>query len=134
MNLCPHFRVLRPEAPRRAWALALSFEDQQKIWDVPRGAPLRARDRHLAIERTPSNAAPNIGECWDAGPCEVRKWMPRHIVIVLHGAKINGCFSLVRFRRYTQPHWLWVRVRPGNRTRRPVSPAPAAVLCGTSSL
>lgn len=119
MNLYPHFRLLRHDLPRRMWTLELSIEDEQRRWDVPRGPPLHPHERHLAVQREPSTDLPSIGDCWDAGPCEVRKWTPRHVVAVLHGAKIKGCFALVQFRRAGSPHWLWVRVRPAHHTQPP---------------
>jgi hypothetical protein len=118
MNTYPHFRLLRGTRSRQTWMLELSLDSQRKAWSLPRGAVLHPHERHLAIDATDvaeTLSAPT--ECWDAGPAEIRKWTDRHIVTVLHGAKLRGCFSLVRFRNSGRLHWLWVRVK--TRDHRP---------------
>ncbi|WP_415907267.1 hypothetical protein [Oleiharenicola sp. Vm1] len=129
MNLYPHFRLLHRIRPRPAWTLELSLDDQRKIWSIPHGPLLHPHERHLAIELVNGIEAPeSFADCWDAGPAEIRKWTSRQIVAVLHGAKLRGCFSLVRFHHAGQPHWLWVRVNPRaqqpRRTRAVFSAAP----------
>lgn len=123
MNLCPHFRLVRHGAVRPRWTLEIATATEQRTWDVPRGPPLHPRERHLAIEASVSAEMPVLGACWDAGPCEIRCWTPRHIVAVLHGARIKGCFSLVQFRRPGRAQWLWVRVRGGARRAKAAAPA-----------
>lgn len=111
MNVYPHFRVLRWTRPHQTWMLELSVDAERRTWSIPHGPVLHTRERHLALEQPDAgHAAHGIADCWDAGPTEIRKWTRGHIVAVLHGAKLRGCYSLVRFRRNSQARWLWVRV------------------------
>lgn len=113
MNLYPHFRLLHDAPARSAWTLELSVDAERKAWIVPHGPPTRPHDRHLAIERLDDGERPAASPaCWDAGPAEIRKWQPRHVVVVLHGARLRGCFALIRVTRATHAHWLWLRVNP----------------------
>lgn len=117
MNIYPHFRLLHRTRLRRTWTLEISVDTERRVWNIPRGPILHAHDRHLAIELSSEDADADRSAiiCWDAGPTEIRKWTPRHIVAVLHGAKLRGCFSLVRIRHNGQSHWLWVHVNPRTR-------------------
>lgn len=121
MNLYPHFRLLRGASRRASSFLELTCAAGNKTWLVPRGPPTLPHERHLAVERelAPENLL-GSATCWDAGPAEIRKWLPRHIVVVLHGARLRGCFALVRLTRAAHAHWLWTRVNPPLRpaTRR----------------
>lgn len=128
MNIFPHFRILYWKRPHDTWVLEMSVDAERRAWSIPHGPVLHARERHLAIELPgEAHAASAISDCWDAGPVELRKWTPRHIVAVLHGAKLRGCFSLMRFRQNTPPRWLWVRVNQRAQHSRPPRPS-AAVL------
>lgn len=119
MNLYPHFRLLQRAHPRRACTLELSHDELRKTWNIPHGPPLQPHERHLAVELAGNpSASQMVADCWDAGPAEIRKWTPRQIVVVLHGARLRGCFSFVRFRNTGQPHWLWVRVTTRARAPR----------------
>ncbi len=116
MNIYPHFRILHWKRPHQSWVLELSFDSERRLWSMPHGPVLHARERHLAIELSgAADAVSGIPDCWDAGPVEIRKWSPQHIVAVLHGAELRGCFSLVRFRQTAPARWLWVRVSPRSR-------------------
>lgn len=127
MILCPHFLLLRENAAQPRWRLQISHDGAQRLWDVPRGPPLRPRERHLALERSLDAPALAFGPCWDAGPCEMRKWSANRVVLVLYGAKVKGCFSLVRFRGGARRRWSWVRVRISRRATRPATVTPRAL-------
>lgn len=121
MSLYPHFRLLHRSAPRRTWQLELSIDDSRQSWSIPLGPPERPHARHLALEQAADGESANsIGDCTDAGPAEIRKRTARQITFVLHGAKLRGCFTLIRLPNTNtrQRRWLWVRVVPRARAAR----------------
>lgn len=127
-HLLPHFRLLRHDEPRRHWELEITADSEHKDWDVPRGPPQHPLEHRLAVERRTEAPAEVLGDCWDAGPCEVRRWSPTQIVVVLHGAKLKGCFALRQLRRSHPPHWRWTRVRPLHRRVHFAAAAPPSAV------
>lgn len=96
-----------------------------KSWAVPKGPPLAPGERHLAlqVEDHPLSCGDFEGEIpaghygagtvriWDRGPCEVREWTGDRIVFVSHGARLRGCFGLIRMRQLGPRHWLFLSMR-----------------------
>lgn len=48
---------------------------------------------------------------WDRGTYETRERTDDRIVVVLHGTRLNGVYSLVRFRRKGEREWLIQKLR-----------------------
>lgn len=89
-------------------------------WVVPKGVRVMPHERHLAIE-VPDHgrehavlrgAAPSGGSArWDEGPCEIREWTGRRIIVVLRGGRLHGCYALMRAPRIGGRHWLFFSLR-----------------------
>lgn len=46
---------------------------------------------------------------WDTGTCSVSSWDRDHISFRLHGSKLVGDYSLIRFKRAGPDRWLLVK-------------------------
>lgn len=98
-----------------------------KSWAVPKAPPLAAGEKRLAIqvedhplacgdfegEIPAGQHGAGSGRIWDRGWCEVREWTDDRIVLVLHGARLRGCFGLIRMRPPGARHWLFLSMRRG---------------------
>jgi len=94
-----------------------------KSWAVPKGIPEGVGPRHLAIqvpdhplaygsfEGTIPEGEYGAGtvEIWDEGTYELLEWSDRTIGFVLHGRRLQGTYSLVRFERKGPRDWLLFR-------------------------
>jgi bifunctional non-homologous end joining protein LigD len=90
---------------------------------VPKGIPEAAGVRRLALqvpdhplawgsfEGTISEGRYGAGtvEIWDEGTYERLEWSDEAIRFVLHGRRLRGAYSLVRFRRKGPRDWLLFR-------------------------
>ena len=94
-----------------------------KSWAVPKGIPEAAGVRCLAVqvpdhplewgsfEGTIPEGRYGAGtvEIWDEGTYELLEWADEAIAFVLHGRRLHGTYSLVRFRRKGPRDWLLFR-------------------------
>ena len=48
----------------------------------------------------------NSVHVWDRGTYESQDWQPNRTDFVLHGAKLQGSYELVRFKRAGERVWL----------------------------
>jgi bifunctional non-homologous end joining protein LigD len=98
-----------------------------KSWAVPKGIPEAVGPRHLAIqvpdhpleygsfEGTIPEGEYGAGtvEIWDEGTYELLEWSNGSIGFVLHGHRLQGTYSLVRFERKGPRDWLLFRRQKG---------------------
>jgi bifunctional non-homologous end joining protein LigD len=101
-----------------------------KSWAVPKGLPEKIGVRRLAVQVEDHDlsfgdfegAIPEgeygAGEIriWDQGTYETREWTDKRIVVVLHGARLHGAYSLIRFRRKGEREWLIQKLRQSDAT------------------
>jgi bifunctional non-homologous end joining protein LigD len=94
-----------------------------KSWAVPKGIPEAVGVRRLAVqvpdhplewgsfEGTIPEGRYGAGtvEIWDEGTYELLEWADEAIAFVLHGRRLHGTYSLVRFRRKGPRDWLLFR-------------------------
>ena len=94
-----------------------------KSWAVPKGIPESAGVRRLAVqvpdhpiswgsfEGTIPEGQYGAGtvEIWDEGTYEPLEWTDAAIGFVLHGHRLSGTYSLVRFHRKGPRDWLLFR-------------------------
>jgi len=94
-----------------------------RSWAVPKGIPEAVGVRHLAVQ-VPDHplewgafegtipegqyGAGNV-EIWDEGTYEPLEWTDEAIAFVLHGRRLHGTYSLVRFHRKGPRDWLLFR-------------------------
>jgi len=50
---------------------------------------------------------------WDRGIYDTREWTDDRIVVILHGTRLNGAYSIIRFRRKGEREWLIQKLRGG---------------------
>ena len=97
-----------------------------KSWAVPKGIPDEVGPRHLAVQ-VPDHAleygsfAGTISEgqygagtveIWDEGTYDLHKWSDDTIEFTLHGRRLQGTYSLIRFSAKVRD-WLVFRRRDG---------------------
>lgn len=94
-----------------------------KSWAVPEGVPDVVGVRRLAVqvpdhplawgsfEGTIPEGQYGAGtvELWDEGTYDLLEWTDEAIAFVLHGRRLRGAYSLVRFRRKGPRDWLLFR-------------------------
>jgi bifunctional non-homologous end joining protein LigD len=99
-----------------------------KSWAVPKGVPETIGPRRLAVqvpdhpieygsfEGTIPKGEYGAGtvEIWDEGTYELLEWTDDSIGFVLHGSRLHGTYSLIRFARKGPRDWLLFRRRSGN--------------------
>lgn len=91
-----------------------------KSWAVPKGMPTKTAVKRLAVqvedhslewgkfegEIPPGEYGAGTVQVWDRGTYESQVWEPNRIGFVLRGAKLQGGYELVRFKRAGDRVWL----------------------------
>jgi len=91
-----------------------------KSWAVPKGMPTKTAVKRLAVqvedhslewgkfegEIPPGEYGAGTVQVWDRGTYESQEWKPNRIGFVLRGAKLQGGYELVRFKRAGDRVWL----------------------------
>lgn len=94
------------------WDLRLEQDGVLKSWAVPKGPPLEAGIKRLAVEVEdhPLEYAKFHGtipagqygagtvKIWDKGYFVPRVFGPKHIEIEIHGKKLTGIYELIKFK------------------------------------
>jgi bifunctional non-homologous end joining protein LigD len=120
-----HFVVQEHHARARHFDFRLEKDGVLRSWAVPKGPPVAAAERHLALEvedhPLESGAFQGVIQSgrygagtvriWDRGECEIREWTEHRIVFVLHGQWLRGCFGLIRLPGVGPRHWLFLRMQ-----------------------
>jgi DNA ligase D-like protein (predicted 3'-phosphoesterase) len=95
-----------------------------KSWAVPKGIPTKTGVKRLAVQvedhalewgefegEIPSGEyGAGTVHIWDRGTYESREWKSNQIGLVLHGAKLQGRYELVRFERAGERVWLILKL------------------------
>lgn len=116
------FVVQEHHARSHHFDLRIEKDGVLKSWALPKGPLLAPGEKHLAVEvpdHPPDYAEfegdipagePGAGTVrrWDEGTCEIREWGARRIIVVLRGARLHGCYALVRAPRIGAHHWLFL--------------------------
>lgn len=104
----------------------LEREGVFKSWAVPKGLPEKTGIRRLAIQvedhslefgkfqgRIPDGeyGAGTI-EIWDRGTYDLQEWEEDRIGFTLHGERLQGTYSLVRFQQRDDRRWLLFKRGP----------------------
>lgn len=96
-----------------------------KSWAVPKGLPERPGLKRLAVQV--EDRALELGQfhetipeeeygkgrikVWDHGTYELEKWTADSIAFTLHGVRVSGRFSLVRFKENEPLSWFLIKRR-----------------------
>ncbi len=96
-----------------------------KSWAVPKGLPEISGLRRLAVQvedhdlelgefhEADSEEASGRGriKVWDHGRYDIESWTDDRISFTLHGSRISGPFSLVRFKESEPQNWFLLKRR-----------------------
>jgi bifunctional non-homologous end joining protein LigD len=119
------FVVQKHQARSLHYDFRLERDGVFKSWAVPKGIPESMGTRHLAVQ-VPDHAleygsfqgtipqgqyGAGTVEIWDEGTYDLLKWSDESIEFVLHGQRLEGAYSLVRFQRKGPRDWLLFRRR-----------------------
>ena len=119
----PRFVVQKHRARTLHYDFRLEKDGVFKSWAVPKGIPEALGVRRLAVQ-VPDHPISwgsfegNIPEgqygagtveIWDEGTYEPHEWTDAAIGFVLHGRRLRGTYSLVRFHRKGPRDWLLFR-------------------------
>ncbi|MDQ6615971.1 MAG: ATP-dependent DNA ligase [Actinomycetota bacterium] len=108
----PRFVVQEHHATALHWDLRLERDGVLVSWALPKGVPPDPRVNHLAVhtEDHPmqyltfqgdiptGNYGAGTMSVWDTGTYEPEKWGEREVIVVLHGARVDGRYALFQTR------------------------------------
>jgi DNA ligase D-like protein (predicted 3'-phosphoesterase) len=94
-----------------------------KSWAVPKGPPEKSGDKRLAVqvedhpleygtfEGTIPEGQYGAGtvKIWDKGQYELIIWEENKIEIIMKGAKLEGRYLLVKFKKAGEKNWLFFK-------------------------
>jgi bifunctional non-homologous end joining protein LigD len=120
-----HFVIQKHRARSLHYDFRLERDGVFKSWAVPKGIPETMGIRHLAVqvpdhpldwgsfEGTIPEGQYGAGtvELWDEGTYDLVKWSDKEIDFILHGRRLEGPYSLIRFQRKGPRDWLVFRRR-----------------------
>ena len=124
------FVVQKHQARTLHYDFRLERDGVFKSWAVPKGIPEAIGPRHLAVS-VPDHPleygsfegmipkgeyGAGTVEIWDEGTYELLEWTDDSIGFVLHGNRLKGTYSLIRFVRKGPRDWLIFRRRDDARS------------------
>jgi len=120
------FVVHEHHATHLHWDLRLEIDGVLKSWAVPKEPPAEAGIKRLAIEVEdhPLDYIDFEGvieegygkgevKIWDEGELEVESRAKNKIVFFLHGKKLAGKFTLLKFAKAGENGWLFFKAKEG---------------------
>jgi bifunctional non-homologous end joining protein LigD len=125
------FVVQKHQARSLHYDFRLERDGVFKSWAVPKGVPETIGPRRLAVqvpdhpleygsfEGTIPKGQSGAGtvEIWDDGTYDLLRWSDESIEFILHGQRLEGTYSLIRFQRKGPRDWLLFRRRDEARSR-----------------
>jgi DNA ligase D-like protein (predicted 3'-phosphoesterase) len=117
------FIVHEHQARTHHFDFRLEKDGVLKSWAVPKGVPEEPGTKRLAIqvedhpleygdfEGTIPQGQYGAGtvRIWDRGTYDLHEWIHAKIVFTLHGARLEGNYSLVRFKSGGAHDWLLIK-------------------------
>lgn len=107
----PKFVVQKHEASHLHYDFRLEMDGVLKSWAVPKGIStvegekrlaVQVEDHELGYEKFEGVIAEGYGkgtvEIWDKGTYDLESRKPDKIVFVLHGKKLKGRYTILKFR------------------------------------
>ena len=128
------FVVQEHHARALHWDFRLERDGVLVSWAVPKGLPMDPKVNRLAVqtEDHPLEYAQFAGDIphgeygggtvtiWDQGRYECEKWNEREVMVVLHGARVQGRYVLIHTGGR---NWLLHRMEPAAPGRVPLPPS-----------
>jgi len=117
------FVVQKHQARTLHYDFRLEKDGVLKSWAVPKGLPGKPGIRRLAIQVEdhslaygnfegtipPGEYGAGTVEIWDQGSYESHEWTSDKIVFTLHGDRLDGTYSLIRYRAKGEKVWLLLK-------------------------
>jgi DNA ligase D-like protein (predicted 3'-phosphoesterase) len=120
------FVIHEHNATHLHWDLRLELDEVLKSWAVPKEPPAEAGTKRLAIqvEDHPLDYIDFEGvieegygkgtvTIWDYGELAVESRTQKKLVFLLHGKKLNGKFTLLKFAKAGEKGWLFFKAKEG---------------------
>jgi DNA ligase D-like protein (predicted 3'-phosphoesterase) len=119
------FVVQRHQARTLHYDFRLEKDGVLKSWAVPKGIPTQPGVRRLAIQVEdhslayggfegtipPGEYGAGTVEIADCGTYQPHEWTDDKIVFTLHGQRLDGTYTLVRYRAKGEKEWLLFKNR-----------------------
>lgn len=119
----PIFVIHKHAASHLHYDLRLEMDGVLKSWAVPKEPPEEAGIKRLAVQVDdhPLEYAKFHGtipegmygagkvEIWDSGKYELIEQTGNKIIFLLHGKKLKGKYSLIRFTKSGEKNWLFFK-------------------------
>lgn len=116
----PRFVVQKHDASTLHYDFRLEMGGVLKSWAVPKGIPTKTGNKNLAIQTEDHDldyidfegeiAEGHYGagtvEIWDSGTYELESKKKSKIVFILHGEKVKGRYTILRFKKAGEDKWL----------------------------
>lgn len=119
----PSFVIQEHHARTHHFDFRLEKDGVFKSWAVPKGVPTEPGIKRLAVQV--EDHALDYGEfegeipagqygagtvsIWDKGQYELHSWTDNAIQFTLHGTRLKGRYTLVRFKKGKENEWLIFR-------------------------
>jgi DNA ligase D-like protein (predicted 3'-phosphoesterase) len=120
------FVIHEHHATHLHWDLRLELDAVLKSWAVPKEPPQEAGIKRLAIEVEDhpldyidfegvieEGYGKGTVTIWDEGELAVESRKQNRIVFFLHGKKLNGKFTLLKFAKAGENGWLFFKAKEG---------------------
>ena len=121
----PIFVVQKHDASHLHYDFRLEENGVLKSWAVPKGIPSKAGVKNLAIqvddhdleyadfegEIPEGHYGAGTVEIWDKGTYEMESRKKDKIVFHLHGKKLEGRYTLLRFKKAGENNWLLFKAK-----------------------
>lgn len=115
----PRFVVQEHHATHLHWDFRLELDGTLKSWAVPKGAPEEQGIKRLAVA-VEDHDLNYIGfegsidegygagsvKIWDSGTFELESRKEEKLIFVLHGKRLQGRYTLMRFAKAGAKEWL----------------------------
>ncbi len=119
------FVVQKHYSKKLHYDFRLEMDGALKSWAVPKGVPVKEGVRHLAVqvedhklsyagfegEIPEGQYGAGKVEIWDSGSYELESKKPEKIVFVLHGKKLRGRYTILKFKKAGDSDWLIFKAR-----------------------
>lgn len=119
------FVVQEHDARRLHFDLRLERNGVLKSWAVPKGIPLDAGEKRLAVETEDhpleyggfegvipaGQYGAGTVKIWDKGSYQLKIWENDKIEFILNGQRLQGRYVLAKFKKAGEKEWLLLKVR-----------------------
>lgn len=121
----PRFVVQKHDASTLHYDFRLEMDGVLKSWAVPKGVPKETGNKNLAIQTEDHDLdyidfegkipeghyGAGTVEIWDSGTYELESKKKDKIVFILHGEKLEGRYTILKFKKAGEDKWLLFKAK-----------------------